>query len=73
MYGVSAAQMAHRVRIESVVTERDVAAPAGIEPRPLAAQLMEREGLNGEMSAVTPRAGGYRFQLTRAGGNTVVQ
>jgi len=73
MYGVSAAQMAHRVRIASVVTERDVTAPAAIEARPLVAHLMEHEALNGEMSAVTPRGGGYRFQVTRAGGNTVVQ
>jgi hypothetical protein len=73
MYGVSAAQMAHRVRIDSAVTERDVAAPAGIEARELATHLMEREGLRGEMSGVTPRPGGYRFQLTRAGGNVVAQ
>ncbi|MEO8596229.1 MAG: PepSY-associated TM helix domain-containing protein [Candidatus Solibacter sp.] len=73
MYGVSAAQMAHRVRIEQVVTERDVSAAAGLEARPLANLLMEREGLGGEMSAVTSRPGGYRFQFTRAGGNTVIQ
>ena len=72
MYGVSAAQMAHRIRIEPVVTERDVAAAAGLDARPLAQELMEREGVGGEMSTATSRPGGYRFQLTRAGGNTVV-
>ncbi len=72
MYGISAAQMAHRMRIEQVVTERDVAAAAGLDPRPLANELMDREGLSGEMSTATFQPGGFRFQLTRAGGNTVI-
>jgi hypothetical protein len=72
MYGVSAAQMAHRIRIEPVVAERDVAASAGLDARTLARQLMEREGVDGEMSAVTSRPDGFRFQLVRAGGNAAI-
>ena len=61
MYGISAAQMAHRMRIEQVVTERDVAAAAGLDPRPLANQLMDREGLGGEMSTATSSPADFAF------------
>jgi hypothetical protein len=70
MYAVSAVQMAHRIRIAPVVTESDVMATPGLDARTLANELMETNGLSGEMGDVTPIPGGYRFALNRAGGDT---
>ncbi len=72
MYAGSAAQMAHRIRIVPVVTESDVTAPPGLDARPLAAELMDKQGLSGEMGPASPLPGGYRFPLTRAGGVTQI-
>ena len=68
MYAVSAVQMAHTIRIVPVVTESDVMATPGLDARPLANELMEKNGISGEMGNVTPLPGGYRFALNRAGG-----
>jgi len=68
MYGASAVQMAHRVRIVPVVTERDTTAATAMEPRPLASALQ----VSGEMGNVTSLPDGFRFPMTRAGGNSVV-
>ncbi len=68
MYAVSAVQMAHRIRIEPVVTERDVISTAGLDARPLATELMGKHGLSGEMAAPASLPGGYRFSIVRAGG-----
>jgi hypothetical protein len=72
MYGVSAVQMAHRIRIEPVVTERDVTATPGLDARPLANELMERYEMRGEMGNATSMPGGYRFPINRAGGASQV-
>ena len=72
MYGISAVQMAHRIRIQAVETESDLTAAPGLEARSLAYQLMEKNGLSGEMGEVTPLAEGYRFPMRRAGGATLV-
>ncbi|MCU1325923.1 MAG: hypothetical protein JWN34_1293 [Bryobacterales bacterium] len=72
MYAVSAAQMAHRIRIVPVITERDVTAAPGLDARPLANELMQRYGISGEMGSATSGAGGYRFAITRAGGASIV-
>jgi len=72
MYAVSAVQMAHRIRIVPVVTESDVMATPGLDARPLANELMEKNGISGEMGNVTPVSGGYRFPLNRAGGATQI-
>ncbi len=72
MYAVSAVQMAHKIRIVPVVTESDVIATPNLEARPLAHELMVKNGLSGEMGNVTSVAGGYRFALTRAGGGTQI-
>jgi len=72
MYGVSAVQMAHRIRIETTVTESDMTLAPGLEPRTLANHLMETESIAGEMGNVSALPGGYRFPVTRAGGNTQV-
>jgi len=72
MYAVSAVQMAHKIRIVPVVTESDVMAMPALGPRPLADELMEKNGLSGEMGEVTPIPGGYRFAVNRAGGDTKV-
>jgi hypothetical protein len=72
MYAVSAVQMAHRIRIVPVVTESDVMATPGLDARPLANELMKKNGISGEMGNVTPVSGGYRFPLNRAGGATQI-
>ncbi len=72
MYGVSAIQMAHRIRIVPVVSESDVMATPGLDARPLASELMNKNGISGEMGDVTPIPGGFRFPLNRAGGSTQV-
>lgn len=72
MYAVSAVQMAHRIRIVPVVTERDVTAAPGLDARPLASELMARYGISGEMGNATSLPGGYRFPITRAGGVSTV-
>ena len=72
MYAVSAVQMAHRIRIVPVVTEASLMAPSGLDARPLAMELMEKNGISGEMGNVTSLPGGYRFTFTRAGGSTQV-
>jgi hypothetical protein len=64
--------MAHRIRIVQVVTESDVMATPGLDARPLASELMEKNGISGEMGNVTPVSGGYRFPLNRAGGATQI-
>ena len=48
MYAVSAVQMAHQIRIVPVITESDVMATPGLDARPLANDLMEKQGLSGE-------------------------
>jgi hypothetical protein len=68
MYGVSAVQMAHGIRIVPVVTESDVMATPELDARPLAIELMAKMAISGEMGDVTPVSGGYRFPLRRAGG-----
>jgi len=72
MYGASAVQMAHRVRIEPVITEREITAAPGLDPRALANDLMAREGMGGEMGNATSLSDGFRFPMTRAGGNSVI-
>jgi len=72
MYGVSAVQISHRIRIVPVVTERDVTASPNLEARALANELMEKNGVSGEMGNVTQAPGGYRFALNRAGGATQI-
>jgi hypothetical protein len=72
MYAVSAVQMAHRIRIVPVVTESDVMATPGLDARPLAQELMQKNAISGEMGNVTPVSGGYRFPLNRAGGATQI-
>jgi hypothetical protein len=62
--------MAHKIRIVPVVTETDLMTTPGLDARPLVSELMEKHGLSGEMGKVTSLPGGYRFQLTRAGGET---
>ena len=64
--------MAHKIRIVPVVTETDVMATPGLDARPLANELMEKNGISGEMGNVTPLPGGYRFPLNRAGGATQI-
>lgn len=70
MYAVSAVQMAHGIRVVPVVTESDATTTAGLDARQLASELMEKNGLSGEMGKVTTLPGGYRFALARAGGDT---
>ncbi len=72
MYAVSAAQMAHQIKIVPVITESDVTATPGLDVRPLAMELMEKNGLTGELGNATSLPGGYRFPLTRAGGVTQI-
>ena len=56
------------MRIEPVITERYVVGPAGLDARALANELMDKQDLSGEMGAATSLPGGYRFNITRAGG-----
>ena len=72
MYAVSAVQMAHGIRILRVVTDRDVMASPGLDARLLANELMEKNGISGEMGNVTTLPDGYGFPLNRAGGATQV-
>jgi hypothetical protein len=72
MYAVSAVQMAHNIRIARVVTERDVRATPSLEARLLAHELMQKNGLSGEMGEVTALPNGFTFSLSRAGGTTQV-
>jgi hypothetical protein len=72
MYGVSAVQMAHRIRVIPVVTESEVMSTAGLDARQLASELMDKKGLSGQMGAVTTLPAGYRFALARAGGATEI-
>src|SRR5258708_30969951 len=72
MYAVSAAQMAHRIKIAQQVTEVDIPLSPGIEPRPLAQLLMEQHGCDGELGGVQTTPGEHRFAITRAGANYTV-
>ena len=72
MYAISAVQMAHRIRIVPVVTESETMSTPDLDARPLAKELMARDGISGEMGSVTTDAQGYRFSLTRAGGATQI-
>jgi hypothetical protein len=72
MYAVSAVQMAHRIRIVPVVTEKEVTATPGLDARPLATELMQRFGISGEMGNATSRPAGYSFGIMRAGGACTV-
>jgi hypothetical protein len=68
MYGASAVQMAHRVRIVPVVVERDQTLEPGLEARAVAAKL----DIGGEMGNVTQQPAGFRFPMNRAGGNSQI-
>ncbi len=72
MYGLSAVQMAHTIRIVPVVSESEVMSTPGLDARRLAYELMEKNGISGEMGNVTPVSGGYQFLLNRAGGDTQI-
>src|SRR6185312_730739 len=68
-YAISAAQMAHRWVIAQQVTEIDLPLAQGLEPRPLAQLLMDQRGYDGELGTTQNTPVGYRFAITRAGGN----
>jgi hypothetical protein len=72
LYAVSAAQMAHRIRLTPQVSEEDVVLPAGLEARPLAAALMEQRGYGGELGNPQMTPNGFRVTITRPGTNYVV-
>jgi len=72
MYAVSAAQMAHRIRVTPQIVEEDLALAPGLEPRPLAEALMRDRGYRGELGnpAITPK--GFRVNIGRPGRQYVV-
>ena len=72
LYAVSAAQMAHRLRLTPQVSEEDIVLPAGLAARPLAAVLMEQRGYGGELGNPQMTPNGFRVTITRPGTNYVV-
>ena len=71
MYGISAAQMGHRswFKLQPTVTESRMTVPAEIvsNPRLVALELMNRNGLRGELRDLNVRDGGYSFSIVRPG------
>jgi hypothetical protein len=72
MYAVSAAQMAHRIRLTPQVAEEDVALAPGLEPRPLADALMRERGYGGELGNPAATPNGFRVNIGRPGTQYVV-
>lgn len=72
MYAVSAAQMAHRIRLTPQIVEEEVALAPGLEPRPLADALMRERGYRGELGNAQPNAKGFRVAIGRPGTQYVV-
>jgi hypothetical protein len=67
LYAVSAAQMAHRIRITPQVAEEDVALPAALAARPLADVLMRERGYGGELGNPQMTPNGFRITIARPG------
>ena len=63
LYAVSAAQMAHRIRLTPQISEEDLALPAGLAARPLVQAL----GYNGEIGNTQMTPKGFRVTVNRPG------
>ena len=67
MYSVSAAQMAHRVRIAPRIADEDVSLPPGLAARAVAATLMAQRGYGGEIMSTQMAPAGFRVTIARPG------
>lgn len=67
VYAVSAAQMAHRIRLTPRVEEEDVTLTAGLAARPLADALMAQRGYGGELGQTQMTPNGFRVNIARPG------
>lgn len=67
LYAVSAAQMAHRIRLTPRVAEEDVPMPPGLAARPLADAIMRERGYGGEVGATQMTPTGFRVTIARPG------
>jgi hypothetical protein len=67
LYALSAAQMAHRWPLTRQVADEDLALPAGLAARPLAAALMEQRGYHGELRNPLTTPAGIRMVIARPG------
>ena len=63
LYAISAAQMAHRIRLTPQTTEMDLALPAGLAARPLVQAL----GYAGEIGNTQMTPKGFRVTVNRPG------
>ncbi len=52
IYLVSAVQMAHQLKIDREISADEFTMSPGLQPRPLALAVMERNGYNGELGVV---------------------
>jgi hypothetical protein len=66
-YAVSAVQMAHRIRLAPQISDEDMKLPAGLEARPLAEMLMEKQGYGGELGKPQAMTNGFRVVINRPG------
>jgi len=67
LYSVSAAQMAHRIRITPRVEEDDAMLTPGLAARPLADAMMRERGYGGELGQTQMTPSGFRVQIARPG------
>ncbi len=67
LYAISAAQMAHQIRLTPQVAEEDVMLGPGLAARPLADALMKERGYSGELGQTQMTPNGFRVQIARPG------
>jgi hypothetical protein len=67
LYAVSAAQMAHQIRLSPQVSEEDVMLGPGLAARPVADALMKERGYSGELGQTQMTPNGFRVQIARPG------
>jgi hypothetical protein len=67
LYAVSAAQMAHQIRLTPRVEDEDVILTPGLAARSLADALMRERGYGGELGQTQMTPTGFRVNVTRPG------
>ncbi len=67
IYGISAVQMAHKLDVGRQLAAAEFSVPPGLQPRPVAKLVMDKQNYNGEFGGLENTPGGFRFTITSAG------
>ncbi len=67
IYGISAVQMAHKLDVDRQLSAVEFSVQPGLQPRPLAKLVMEKQRYTGEFAGLEDTPAGFRFTITSAG------